>query len=361
MKRFSGFLAAACWAAVAASGAYLEGEAERSAVDPLRPSPPGAPPPAAMLPALAQAVTVGAPLQWSHLSVYPLELRMHHGGMGILTLDQAMQGGHVVIREVGGGQVSRLAVRNDAFQPVFLMAGELVLGGKQNRMVRDDVLLESRSGWREIEVYCGEQHRWRESGGFESGETLSSPSLRKMAAGRADQDRIWGEIGAQLEAAEVTAPTANYQQLFQSPEQQRRLDACVERLRPLPGPGTVGCVVVSGGRVVGCDLFSDPHLFAALWPKLCRSFGADMLTPPPMVEHHRGRIPPPDHQAVRLFLDAISRARYSHRATPGIGSLWGLEGTVEGTSLEHFGGVVHAGLFSVHLMPHPMPMPSYER
>ena len=359
MKRLLGLCVTMCLAATMAPGAYLETDASSSAPDsghPVRPIPPMLPPTEAYLPSLAQQVTVGSPMRWAHLTFYPLELPARRSTMRVLTLDEALRRDQLAIREVGDGEVSRLAVRNDAGVPVFLMAGELILGGKQNRMMRDDVVLGRHSGWREIAVYCGEQHRWTGAGDFRSGGTLSTPSLRKMAAKGAGQDHIWREIGSQLEAADVAAPTANYHQLFDSPQRRRQLDECVSRLQPLPGPRTVGCVVVGGHHVVGGDLFSDPDLFASLWPQLCRSYGADVVLPQPPIEHYKGRRHAPHHGAVvRQFLDAVSRAHFSRRSTPGDGVLWGMSGAAEGTSLEAFGGVVHAGLFGGRATIQPEP------
>jgi hypothetical protein len=362
MKRCAGFLVAAMITAVTASGAYLESDGDRPPSKPVRPIPPVRPESGVKLPALTQRVTIGGARRWSGLTFYPLELPSHPGTTRILTLDQALQRGELAIREVGEGRVARLAVRNNGRLPVLLTAGELILGGKQNRMVRDDVLLPRRSAWLEITVYCGEQHRWRESGGFKSGGTISAPALRKMATSGVGQDRIWGEIGSQLEAAEVESDTANYQQIFESPERRRRLDACVERLRPLPGPRTVGCVVVRHHRIVGCDLFGDPELFAALWPKLSRSYGAEVvLLRPPIDLYSKQRMAPLGEAAVRRFLDRVAHARFNRRSTPGSGKLWGVRGDAEGASLEHFGGVVHAGLFPARMTIQPVPQPRSER
>ncbi|MBL7076725.1 MAG: hypothetical protein ISS31_04570 [Kiritimatiellae bacterium] len=341
--------------AVAASGAYLETDPAKSPGVSAPPVPPVRPVPGSMLPALAQRVTIGVPQRWSHLTFYPLELPSRHSTMGILTLDQALQRDQLAIREVGDGQVSRLAVRNDAALPVLLMAGELILGGKQNRMVRDDVLLPRQSGWTDVTVYCGEEHRWRETGGFRSGQTLSAPALRQMATGGATQDRIWSTIGEQLDAARVETPTASYQQLFESPELQRRLDACVAAVRPLPGPRTVGCIVVRHRRILGGDLFGDPDLFAALWPKLCRSYAAEGIAPRPPIDLYRKHLPPPEKGMAQRFLVDIARARFIRRGTAGIGKLWKVHGAVEGSSLEHFGGVVHAGVFPARITIQPMP------
>ena len=344
-----------------APAAYLETDIDPPPPTPGRPVPPPVTPPRprpdSHLPGLARRVSIGAPRQWGHLTFYPLDLPTRHSQMRILTLDEASRRGDLSINEVGSGEVARLSIRNRASLPVFLMAGELILGGKQNRMVRDDVLLPPRSNWVTISVYCGEQHRWQGSGAFKSGQTLSSPALRRMATGGATQDRIWSSIEGQLKAAEVETPTASYQRLFESPELRRRLDRCVETLAPLPGPRTVGCIVVSGQRIIGGDLFGDPGLFEDLWPKLCRSYAADAM--PPRPEHRPNRrhwIPPhPDPAQLQRFLNDLTRTGFTRRTTPGDGTLWRLHGAVEGSSLEHFNGVIHAGFFptQVHIQPLP--------
>ncbi|MDP6490818.1 MAG: hypothetical protein QGH42_07845 [Kiritimatiellia bacterium] len=362
MKRCAEFVLTVLTMAVVASGAYLESDGDRPAIKPGPSVPPVRPAPDVHLPTLAQRVTVGAAHRWSGLTFYPLELPASHSVRRILTLDQALQRGELTIREVGEGRVAHLELRNDANLPVFLMAGELIVGGKQNRMVRNDVLLPRQSNWLEVEVYCGEQHRWKGSGGFKSGGTLSAPALRRMASGGAGQDRIWGEIGSQLKAAEVESETANYQRFFENGERRRRLDSCVERLRPLPGPRTVGCVVVGHHRIVGCDLFDDPDLFASLWPKLSRSYGADVVLPRPPIDLYskQRRIAPLSAKTVRRFLDRVGGARFTRRPTPGSGKLWSVQGQVEGTSLEHFGGVIHASLFPARMTIQPLPQPRIE-
>ena len=301
---------------------------------------------------------MGAPVTRSGLTVFPL--RIGHGRRtGIITLDEALRRDELAIREKGQGDVPWLLVRNDSRHPVFLLSGEIIVGGKQNRIVRDDVLLSARSGWIEVSVYCGEQHRWRGTeSGFRSKGTLSAPSLRGMAARAATQDNIWREIDGQLGRAQVESSTQSYQRLYESESVRRKLDACVARFPPFPDRGTVGCVVVSGRRILGCDVFSDPGLFARLWPKILRSYATEIIFParPEPRRPDRKVAPVLTQRMVRHFLDGVLSAQFRERRTPGLGRAWRVSGPVTGDDLEHNGEVVHAGLFATHEWFRPVPM-----
>lgn len=348
---------------LAAPGAYLE---ESDGSGDRRPIPP--PPPPRIIPphpqhgpalrSLVRQVVVGTPVARSGLTVFPLQLGYERRS-GFLTLDEALRRGELAIREKGDGQVPWLLVRNESHRPVFLLSGEIVLGGKQNRIVRENVLLPARSEWIEVSVYCGEQNRWRGAeSGFMSKGTLSAPSLRSMAAGAATQDNVWREIDGQLGRANIESSTRSYQRLYESEAVSRRLDACVAEFRHVPDRRTVGCVVVCGGRILGCDLLADADLFMRLWPKIIRSYATDTIVPMyrgPRQYDDRIMPVPPSHM-VRQFLDGVPGAHFSDRRTPGLGRAWRVSGPVTGDDLEYNGEVVHAGLFPSRVWSRPTPM-----
>ena len=319
---------------------------------------------------LVQRIEVGTPYSYRGLTVFPLELRSGFRPSDLLTLDDAISRDALVVREKGSGEVPVLLVRNDAPRPVFLMSGEIVLGGKQNRLIRDDTLLPPRSGFTEIAVYCGEQGRWTgPEPVFKSAPGVAAPALRELAAKSASQDGIWREIDGQLDRAAVRSPTRSYHQIYEDREAQRRLDECVRELQRCCGRETVGCVMVIGGRLRGCDLFSDPSVFARLWEKICRSYGTEVVFGPVYRDwdrESRGRdwSPGVGREDVRRFVDRCLSASFSSRSTPGIGELLNISGPVTGNVLVHDEAVVHAALFSdaVEIRPPPpRPIPPEPR
>lgn len=349
-----------CLSTGMARAAYLEWEGEAASGSEMRVLPPRLvrPPPGrgTALALLATQLEVGPPRHIGHMTVFPLQLAGRWGRFGMLTLDEALARDLLGIRELETPAVSSLLVRNDARMPVFLMSGEIVLGGKQDRIVREDVLLPAGSGWINVPVYCGERERWHDSGArFRSDGTLSHPVLRGMAVEQAGQERIWGEIDRQLDGAGVHAPTRRYQEVFAHGEWRGEWDRWVAPFHEPLGSRTVGCVVMSGHRMLACDLFSDPGLFARLWPKLARSYALDVRSPVPphpgpiLLRGRRDRPLPAPQQlpeaAIRGLLERIASAAYHPAATPGVGQRWVLSGPVKGSSLEWQGTVVHASVF----------------
>ena len=136
---------------------------------------------------------------------------------------------------------------------------------------------------------------------------------------------------------------------------KERLDDCVAHFRRFCRPTTVGAVAVSGNRVLGCDIFSDPVLLSRLWNKLLRSYGVDVL-------HRRSRTT--SHltsRDVRRFLDRALSARYVEGRTPGVGVIIGISGQVDGEALVWDREAVHVGLFGDDIVyrdpPRPIPLP----
>jgi len=73
----------------------------------------------------------------------------------------------VMIEEAGGGNVPVLKARNLSEMDVFVLAGQLIRGGKQNRGINADALVPAK-GVIELPVTCVEQGRW-------SGNTVREP------------------------------------------------------------------------------------------------------------------------------------------------------------------------------------------
>jgi len=348
-----------CIAAIAALqpavAAYLESD-----VDPARrvePSPPQRivrPRPSNPVWNLVRRVEVGAPASHRGLTVFPLVLRSSRSA-GIRTLDEALSRGWLEVLEKSDAQVSHVRVRNRSGRPVFLMVGEILAGGKQDRVVRDDVLIPPHSKAIDVPVYCGEQDRWTTTPGtFKGDGTLAAPGLRRMAARAESQGAIWSEIDSQMKSAGVASRTRSYRQLYRDRDVDRTLRKYAAELRRICRGQTVGAVFASRGRIVGCDVFNDPDLLDKLWNKICRSYATDL------VSDRRYRRSPPgvDRQDVRRFLDRVAAASVQRVHTPGAGELYRL-GSVEGHALVWRDEVVHCVVFSapLHIMPPPRPIP----
>jgi hypothetical protein len=238
----------------------------------------GAPPPRnrayVSSPELARVlpgVRVGNRRQHDALSVFWL-----HGAAGapldLLTLEDALTRRLLVVTEGAQARVPEILVENVAGSHVLLLAGEILVGGKQNRVLTEDILLPPKSGPRAIGVYCVEQGRWE--GGrtaFRAGGTLAAPGLRSRLMAKTDQRRVWEEVARQSQLAQTSSPTASYQAIYDSPEVQKRLGEVEQAMGARPVADALGAAVFVGPKLSGIDLFLDHDLFTREWPKLIRA------------------------------------------------------------------------------------------
>jgi hypothetical protein len=84
------------------------------------------------------------------------------GGAIPLTLQEALAKGSVQVVETG--QVNELQIENTGSEEVFIQAGDIVKGGKQDRVLTVSFVLPPKSGRVPIASFCVEQGRWSARG-----------------------------------------------------------------------------------------------------------------------------------------------------------------------------------------------------
>jgi len=281
---------------------------------------------------------VHAPRHHGGLTIFPLELRGTEDETDYASLDEGF--GQSFIRVSDTGSVNRVTMENlSRHRWVSAIAGEVLRGGKQNRMLRVDVLLPPSSGPVIVPTYCVEQGRWtgREGAGFREGRTLSNYALRQRALAGASQAEVWGQVDAEQRRFGIASPTRDYEAVAQSPAVARELSAYRAAFVRVWRPRTVGFVVAQGRRIVSADVFCNARLFWKLRHKLIDSYAFDCVRRYPGWRGWRG-----DQQEAINFMARIYTARFDRRSSPGAGEKLAFRGNgVEGRALVHRGAVIH--------------------
>src|SRR6266571_5436595 len=130
------------------------------------------------LPAIANDYRILAPITHGDLTIFPVVSDKIHDTSNFITLDEGIRSGDVVVTEVGnlhstmrrrppyqvrpysGAEVNRLVLVNNSKHPLILLAGEVVTGGKQDRVVGKDRIVPAESDPVDLGVFCVEPGRW---------------------------------------------------------------------------------------------------------------------------------------------------------------------------------------------------------
>jgi len=315
---------------------------------------------------IVQQTRVGEAYQYRSLTVFPLYSK-DTADAGYWTLDRAFFKGVLGTTEKGDATVPELLAENLSDEPVFLMAGEIVRGGKQNRVLSQDILLPPRSGPISLDVFCVEQGRWHgQTKSFAAEKEVAHGKLRQQlnAPAAPAQSEVWREVERKSSALGASAgETGDLGRVLQDATVARDVDEYARRIR-IPADAN-GMAVVIGGEVVGVELFGDSQTFRALRDKLLRSYAVDAIEVPHREREAIGR------GVVERFLRRVEGTRLVRKQTIGLGRLRGIEGGgLYGTVLiwdEQDGahGVVHASIFAgvsfdddvPPIRPTPRPLP----
>src|SRR4029077_10657339 len=95
-----------------------------------------------------------------------------------------------------GAQVNQLVLVNRGKRPLILLAGEVVSGGKQDRIIGKDRIVPVGAEPLPLDVFCVEHGRW--TGGsdrFAEAKMMVHPTVRDKAAFEQDQSQVWATVG----------------------------------------------------------------------------------------------------------------------------------------------------------------------
>jgi hypothetical protein len=276
------------------------------------------------------------PVTYENIAVFPVVTSSTVDTGAFLTLDEGLSTGEVVVSEQGaaglarnrGGQptpaiytsnasVNQLVLINRSKRPLLLLAGELVSGGKQDRIIGKDRIVPVGAPPLPLDVFCAEHGRWTGSSSqFIASKTIVHPSVREKAAVDQEQTKVWSAVAGGTTAApppaaagaagsvatlsigelasvmRTEAPTQSYDKIYKSQRIGGSIDSFVEEIQRrfaratsgLKGERVVGVVVAYGGEVAWSDIFASGELFDHYWSKLLRSYAVEALARPTLRE-----------------------------------------------------------------------------
>jgi hypothetical protein len=211
--------------------------------------------------------------------VHPNPVRRNHHH----TPQQIEQTNEVQIQQVGGGAtVNTLFIENTSKDTVYIMAGEIVQGGKQDRVIAQDMVLPPHSGKIDLSVFCVEHGRWsyKESSQFEGYFGVATMNMRKVVDKKQDQQEVWNEVSRSNDQINVKSGTDAFTERAKSADFVKEMQEYTEFFKNKfqNQHDIIGVVITTGNRVVGCDMFASPDLFKSQFNSLLSSYIGEALT-----------------------------------------------------------------------------------
>jgi hypothetical protein len=210
-----------------------------------------------------------------------------------VTLTEAMEKKLVVVHETG--QVSQLAIENKSKDvAVFIHSGDIVKGGRQDRVLSFDVIIPPNSGKVPLSSFCVESGRWaprgKEAAGYfaSNSDMVSSRGLKIAAKRSRNQGEVWNNVAAEQQklsynlqrmtgksdldvrsgkSASSMQLTLENKELKQTAEEyNKKLSGIIDGKNDV-----VGFAFVINEEVNNADVYGTSYLFKALWPKLLKA------------------------------------------------------------------------------------------
>jgi hypothetical protein len=305
---------------------------------------------------------VGAPIAFERLTIFPVISDQPSAAAEFITLDQGLRSGKVTINELGangvsrrihrrqiadGAEVNKLAVINKSGKTLVLIAGEMILGGKQDRIVGHDCIIEASNIPVPLDVFCVEHGRWSGGSGFGQGRDggvgearggntgngtgsgsgsgdrsgggvqtdqgrmsvmmvapMALPKIREKAQAKKSQGEVWNAVAETVTVNKALSSTGDLKSVYQDKRVNTRLANYEQAFRArVSTVNVVGVVAAVGGRIVSADVFANHALFQAYWPKMLKSYALEAVS---TVEATRKQVSRSDAEA---FLARTQGAR----------------------------------------------------
>jgi hypothetical protein len=324
-----------------------------------------------------------APIESGNLLLFPV---MRADGKSIaetpfITLDEGLKSGEVEVTEAGrarglvrprgevigvppygspnsntyqppadayrGDEVNTLVLVNHSKRPLLLLAGEIVTGGKQDRIIAKDRIVPADADPIDLSVFCIEPGRWTGNsdafgvaGKSAAKSFMVQPEVRERAMAEQDQQQVWNSVNGAISQMEVAAApasasssggfgraasaprtlgTSSYAKAMQDTAVSEKVDEAAapvmnareQVLAKLRDEHAIGVVVAVRGQIIWADLFASTDLLSRYWTKLVRSYAAESLTEG---ENHAA----PSVTDAQHFLDAPSGGTENSESEVGI-------------------------------------------
>lgn len=266
------------------------------------------------------AYRISSPYSHKNLTIFLIHGKDENKKGNIMTLQEAMERKLFVVYETSN--VNELEVENLSKElDVFIQSGDIVKGGKQDRVLAISIIIPARSGRVKIEAFCVESGRWNKRGGEEAGKFSSSndrivtKDLKIAANSTRSQQEVWAKVSeAQTQLSRnvggsvADSDSASSLQLsLENKKVVANIDDYVRALSSAPNgkSDVIGYAFAINGKINSADIYVSNALFKKIWMKNLKATATEAVA-----ESRGVRIAEPvKAESIKDFLDDSEKAK----------------------------------------------------
>lgn len=243
---------------------------------------------------IPNTLSLGEPIKARGLCVIPILTEEIPNIPAVDTLDAALGKETVRITETSeAGEVPFVHIENMGDQPLMILDGEEILGGKQNRIVNSTLLILAHSTVK-TPVSCIQSGRWQpDRADFQSANACFpaksravhkwgvTANVRQSGTHLSRQGEVWDCVASRLHELAVNSPTANFEEGRQ--RVTHRIDEFINAIQPIEnmvGALFMGQTVTGQAEILGGEILATPTLLGANWSKMIRSYSFEVINAP---------------------------------------------------------------------------------
>jgi hypothetical protein len=226
---------------------------------------------------------------FENLQLIPVRFVGDGGSKGFLPFDnvsslqKAIRDKKIRINELkgsGNADVRVLEMKNTSKEAIVLQSGEILVGGKQDRIVAQTMIIPPDKQKYYVNVYCVEKGRWdRRAKSFDYLRSADM-GLRRATDVQRKQHLIWESIDNQFKQSGKNSPTSAYKDLLRN---QKFLDLDSQYVKffsdklSKTDSNFAGFVAITGGQIIGTDLYSTKEMAMEAFQNTLRSYSATAI------------------------------------------------------------------------------------
>ncbi|MHC4285864.1 MAG: ARPP-1 family domain-containing protein, partial [Planctomycetota bacterium] len=231
-----------------------------------------------------------------------------------VTLEQALKDEKVTVGETGNVRNLVISSKYDE-EYVFIQAGDIVKGGKQDRTLSTDLIVPPSAKKIPLQSFCVESGRWRARGTENvdkfsmSSNQVASRDLRVASRYSRSQQEVWDNAAKLQEklsgnvGKSVRSPvsSSSLELTLGNKDVRKHAEKYVNALRDIikGRKHIIGFVFAINGQLNTAEVYGSEDLFRQLWSKMLRTAAVEAFAELKKDKHFKA----PSTKAAAAFLE----------------------------------------------------------